>query len=117
MISVFELEHYLLPYERWVEHKDNLPNNIWNLIANHIAAIDHWGGGCVEPMGLGYREDVGYFLLGAGQGPSVIWMQKPQPVSGPYPYKGDPKDAEYIEVKLDKQFLKEREAMELENGS
>ena len=114
MISIFELEHYMFPYERWVEHKDNLPDNVWNMIANHISAIDHWGAGCVEPMGLGYREDVGYFLLGAGQGPGVIWVEKPQPISGPYPYDGLPID--YGEVKLDKQFLREREARELENG-
>lgn len=113
VLNIFYLEKFLISYSEWVDHKDNLPENVWNLIANHIAAIDQWGGGCVEPMGLGYKEETGYFLLGSGQGPGVIWMEKPQPVDGPYPYDGLPID--YGEVKLDRQFLKEREAMELEN--
>lgn len=113
MISVFQLEKRLIPFYEWVNHKDKLPTNIWNMIANHMAAIELYGGGSVGPLGLGFDDELGYYMLASGQGPFVVWMEKPIPVDGPYPYDG--KAIDYGDVKLDKLYLSEREFREIEN--
>lgn len=110
-ISIFELERHLVPFYEWINHREHLPSNIWNMLENQFTAIENYGPGCVGPMGLGLDKELGYFILGSGQGPFVIWMEKPVPVSGPYPYSGIP--IEYGEVKLDKLYLKEQEAQQI----
>ena len=107
-LNIFYLEKFLIPYGEWVAHKDKLPENIWNMIANHANDMRMYGPGCVEPIGLGFVPELGHFLLGSGQGPGVLWMENQQPVDGPYPYDGRPID--YGEIKLDKPFLTEGEA-------
>ena len=101
------MEKFLLPSYEWINHKEKLPANIWQMIENHLTAIDIYSGGCVEPMGLGYKDDIGYFILFSGQGPGVGWMEKPQPVDGPYPYDGTPFN--YSEIKPEKRYMSDLE--------
>jgi hypothetical protein len=111
-VSVFELERCMVPYEDWFLYKDKLPKGVWTLLENHMTDLDNYGMGCVEGLGMGYREDVGHFVLGSGQGPCVVWMEKPQPTSGPYPYNPNEKRYDYDDAKPEKKFLTEREWIE-----
>ena len=106
-LNIFYLEKFLLPSYEWINHKEKLPANIWQIIENHLTDIDLYGGGSVGPMGLGYKDDVGYFILFSGQGPGVGWMEKPQPVDGPYPYDGTPFN--FGEIKPEKRYMSDFE--------
>lgn len=54
----FEMEQYLLPPDKWNETVKK--------------AYDSLKDG--SPMGCGYNEDVGWFIIGtAGQGPYWVW--------------------------------------------
>ena len=60
-----DLEKCLIPFHDWEKHKDNIPIERWN-------DINEEGGG---PIGLGYKEDIGYFIMFSGQGPCLGWME------------------------------------------
>ena len=63
-----ELEEELISPDKW-DNKllDKIPREISDDIKNETT-----GG----PTGIGYREDVGYFVIGCGQGPFIIWLEK-----------------------------------------
>ena len=82
MLNIFELEKHGIPYIEWPNHKDKMPPDGWAMIEEEIK---HPSG----PTMLAYKEGVGYYILGFGQGPGVLWMEHPQSVDGPYPYHFD----------------------------
>ncbi len=73
----FELEKHLIPPDKW--DKDlisKFPENLRDEIEYNI----RWSNGeekdMPHPIGLGFREDIGYFMIGCGQGPFIIWSEK-----------------------------------------
>lgn len=108
MLDIFELEKHLIDPNDWYDHKDKLDINVWTDLENCL--IDPMGSG---PMGLGYTEETGYYILFSGQGPVVAWMEKPQYVGGTYPFKGEKYD--YPKIKPKELYLDEKEAREIES--
>lgn len=66
MKNVFALEKHLINYNEWLLHENNIPKEKWDIL------MDKESG----PTGLGYTDETGYYILGTGQGPFVIWMEK-----------------------------------------
>lgn len=72
----FELEKHLIPIKKWKDAANNFPENLREEIMYHI----RWENGeeqdMPHPIGIGFRKDVGWFMLGGGQGPFIIWAEK-----------------------------------------
>ena len=63
-ISIFELEESLIPFEQWEPRLDEMPQECRDVVAD------------IEPgVGIGHRDDTGWFVLCSGQGPFLHWMQ------------------------------------------
>jgi hypothetical protein len=109
-LNIFDLERNgPIPFEEWHAHSKNLPVGVWNFILNNIEER-------FSTM-LGYRDDTGYYVLCSGQGPFVMWMEKSQPVNGPYPFNPKPgeKRYDYENVKLEKKYLEDNEWNAIDN--
>ncbi len=119
-LNVFELEQHGIPFEEWCLHKDKLPKGVWALLENHMTDMDNYGPiyglGCMGGTLLGWKEGVGYFIVGSGQGPFMVWMENPQRVSGPYPFEGN-KKYDYDDVEPEKKFLNDREWNKIDEQS
>ena len=61
------LEQYMLPPERWDRE---VPGEV------RVEGIDDEGS---YPVGYGRHPEQGWFVLGAGQGPYLIWAEWQQP--------------------------------------
>ena len=77
--SVFELEKKMIPFRDWEQHLDKFPPEQQKWIRDCIA--DPYAAG---PMGIGYTEETGYYILFCGQGPGVGWMEKDVKIAGIY---------------------------------
>ena len=72
--SAYYLERYLLSMEKLNERLGEMPPPLkaqmdkWN-----DPEFDIWSQGC--SIGMGHSPDVGWFILGSGQGPFVIWIE------------------------------------------
>ena len=65
--TIYELEDELIPSDKWdKELLSHFPEHIQESLSGDKPVM----------LGLGYREDVGYFCLAAGQGPHLIWNEK-----------------------------------------
>ena len=62
-MNVFKLEKYLIPPERW-------NGEVPNFVRDKINPEDD------SPIGFGYTKETGWFILGTGQGPFLIWKEK-----------------------------------------
>ena len=64
-----KLEPFLIPIAKWNkgEIARIIPDKIREQITDFLIRK--------SPVGVGKREDVGYFVLGTGQEPFVIWIQ------------------------------------------
>lgn len=79
MLNIFDLERNgPIPFHEWDLHPNRIPLDIWNIIQENRKEG--------YPILIGLREDTGYYVLSSGQGPFVVWMEKPQQVDGPHPY-------------------------------
>jgi hypothetical protein len=65
----YSLEPFLIPIAEW--NKSEIARIIPEDVRDGIT--DDIRNGC--PVGVGCREDVGYFVLGTGQGPFIIWIE------------------------------------------
>jgi hypothetical protein len=62
-----ELEQYLIVPDSWDKILHHIPNELHEEIRND---------GRGYSIGVGYREDTGWFVLACGQGPCIIWMER-----------------------------------------
>jgi hypothetical protein len=67
-MDAMELESSLIPPPWSQELIDKFPKEFQQELLDPSQA----GG----PIGVGFREDVGHFILGCGQGPFIIWIEK-----------------------------------------
>lgn len=67
----FRLERDLISSERWPKLYDKMPPFVQNIV-NELK-VDPWSCGC--SIGIGRNDAVGWFVLGCGQGPCVIWLE------------------------------------------
>jgi len=74
---VFELEGHLIPPNMWDE---DLVLKFPEKLREEIRYSIRWSNGEEKDMphsiGLGFRDDVGYFMLACGQGPFIVWIEK-----------------------------------------
>lgn len=93
----FEAEQFLIPPDHWRDHLPHLPEEGRKILQREMgelatattikdfnldADIEDEGiecGGPSGPTGLAKHPKHGYIILGAGQGPFVIWSEKELP--------------------------------------
>lgn len=72
----FSLEKHMMSSEKWEGHLHHFPDDVRKELEYNM----RWQNGLEKdmphPIGIGYREDVGWFCLGSGQGPFIIWKKK-----------------------------------------
>ena len=59
--------------------EDLIPPYLWNEFSTLLIPIEILEVAMnPEPQGLGigYNEELGWFILGSGQGPGLVWSQK-----------------------------------------
>jgi hypothetical protein len=66
----FRLERDLIPSEQWPKLYKSMPKKIQETV-DWINSEDF----DMMPTGIGYNKEVGWFILGCGQGPFVIWIE------------------------------------------
>ena len=75
-LNVYELEQHLIKFDRWRKILKYYPQDI----QGEAEYIIRWEQGLEKhmphPLGLGYREDIGYFALATEQGPFIMWAEK-----------------------------------------
>lgn len=75
-----KLEASLIPGNEWTEEKiTNFPEDVQTKIRLCIPPYlkDDSGKAILpHPTGIGHNEEVGWFCLGVGQGPFIIWLEK-----------------------------------------
>lgn len=67
MISVFELEKHLIDPQEWDSLYPDIPDYVQQVkddLSKNPACV-----------GIGKHSDVGWFVLGAGQGPHILWQE------------------------------------------
>lgn len=62
------LEKFLIPPEKWNGLYAGMPD-----YCKKVIDILQENSDCI---GIGWCEEVGWFVLGAGQGPHIIWQEK-----------------------------------------
>ena len=67
--DVFGLEKKLINWEKLRERKDELPEYCRKIFDTLDADPEALGG----PAGIGWDENLGWFVLGSGQGPFLHW--------------------------------------------
>jgi len=65
MNEALRLESALIPPEFWEEHYEKMPQPCKDVVDSEPDVI-----------GIGWCLEVGWFVLGAGQGPHLIWKEK-----------------------------------------
>jgi hypothetical protein len=68
----FRLERDLIGSDKWQDRYDEMPPKVQRTVDR--IAKDPWSEGC--SIGIGHNEEVGWFILGCGQGPFLIWIEK-----------------------------------------
>lgn len=66
----FRLERDLISSLKWKEMYDQMPVQC----QNEVDKMDKPWDGC--SVGIGRNDEVGWFILGCGQGPFVIWIER-----------------------------------------
>ena len=70
----FRLERDLIGSDKWAEHYDDMPPTVKEVVNNfRNPDFDPFSYGC--SIGVGHNEEVGWFVLGCGQGPIVLWIE------------------------------------------
>ena len=64
--NIHTFEKFLIPSEYWT---DAMLGNFPDEIKRELQQNEY-------PMGIGHHNEVGWFCLGAGQGPFWVWTQK-----------------------------------------
>lgn len=66
--NIFALEHKLIEPEQWDDLYNQMPDYCQKVVDDLK----------IEPhcIGIGWDDTVGWFVLGAGQGPHLIWKEK-----------------------------------------
>lgn len=78
MINVFKLEYFLLDWDELKHYYREMPQeckNIFDLSLkcfNDKEFMDKVGG----PVGIGYHDEVGWFILGGDRGPCLLYSEK-----------------------------------------
>lgn len=63
-INVFELEKKLIKHDDFSNY--NIPKEVLDIYNDSEES---------GPTGIGYDDEIGFFILGSGQGPFLIWQQ------------------------------------------
>ena len=76
MKNVFEMENFLIEPKYWDFHYKKMPQKCQNIVDESkkydpYTFAQKMGG----PIGIGYKGDIGFFILGTGQGPHVIFQE------------------------------------------
>lgn len=71
-----ELENLLMPFEEWLpDVLTNFPDDV----KEELEYIIRWDRGeethMPHPTAIGFHPEYGWFCLGTGQGPFVIWIE------------------------------------------
>ncbi len=66
-MNVFQLEKQMVSTEEWASISHNYPLRL----QDEMKSLE-------QPIGFGWDEEVGWFSLGSGQGPFLIWAEKVQ---------------------------------------
>lgn len=69
--NVFELEKSLIPSENWNARYKDMHPKCQDLVREMELDPFSQGG----PIGIGFREDTGWFILCSGQGPFIHWIE------------------------------------------
>lgn len=71
--NVFELEKHMISPSEWSE---KIPSHVIEQLgvktAEEVIEESKRGG----PIGFGYTEETGWYILMSGQGPFVFWIEK-----------------------------------------
>lgn len=67
----YALEAHLIEPIRWVDHLEHLPSDERSLLEQSLENPFDSG-----PIGLGYTNKTGYFILFCGQGPCIGWIEQ-----------------------------------------
>jgi len=82
MQLAWELEKDLIPSEDWTDeviahYPKGIQEELKVLRAGPPWKQDSQGRTLLpHPTGVGFREDVGWFCIGCGQGPFIIWLEE-----------------------------------------
>jgi len=72
----FKLEKHLTPFEQWT---DEMISNFPQDVQDELNYIIRWSRGeekhMPHPTGIGHHPEYGWFCIGAGQGPFIIWVE------------------------------------------
>ncbi len=63
---VCHLERYLISPHDWPDYRDKVPEYILDNVIN----------GPPDCIGFGYCYKLGWFVMGSGQGPCLLWAEK-----------------------------------------
>jgi len=76
--SPFRLERDLIKRDKWHDRYDSMPPTIREVVDNfNNPDFDPFSYGC--SVGIGHNDEVGWFLLGSGQGPFLLWADGDDP--------------------------------------
>lgn len=62
---VCNLENYLISTKDWNKYLDKLPKYILDNVINKPP----------ECVGFGHHPELGWFVMGSGQGPCLLWVE------------------------------------------
>lgn len=68
-MNIRNLEMQLINPNRWKSFYNEMPKECKDVVDNP----NQQGG----PTGIGLSHTIGWFILASGQGPSLIWSEKP----------------------------------------
>lgn len=71
MEKLYELEREMVPPEKWI---DIVPPEIVDMVHEEVEAG--------YPMGIAYDVDLGWCVLGTGQGPFFAWVEFEEKLRG-----------------------------------
>lgn len=66
MGKICKLEDDLINTEVWQKYYDEMPKKCKSVVDSKIP----------EGLGIGRNEKYGWFIMGSGQGPSLLWSEK-----------------------------------------
>lgn len=65
MSFCMELEDHLIPPAEWKDRYEEMPLECKKIVDDDEDI----------PIGIGYKEGKGWFVLASGQGPFVVWQE------------------------------------------
>lgn len=66
MPNIHELERHMIPPDAWSGYiLSKFPKDVQDELVSKTS-----------PMGIGHHNEIGWYCLGAGQGPFLIWAEK-----------------------------------------